>query len=147
MPTFNNLKGDAEQRDYSVPYEYQTEANRTNLLLKVFLVLFVSLLLTAGASYGIGYWLSGALDMRDEVAFNGMMIAMGVSAIGLVIMSIVIPVAMSRGKHSILPYYILYLVFMSILLSQIIGKCMDCNLANRYHHVSEIIDAFKEASL
>ena len=32
-------------------------------------------------------------------------------------------------------------------VSQIIGKCMDCNLANRYHHVSEIIDAFKEASL
>ena len=32
-------------------------------------------------------------------------------------------------------------------ISQIIGKCMDCNLANRYHHVSEIIEAYKEASL
>ncbi len=31
--------------------------------------------------------------------------------------------------------------------SQIIGKCMDCNLANRYHHVSEIIEAYKGVSL
>ena len=31
--------------------------------------------------------------------------------------------------------------------SQIINKCMDLNLANRYHYVSEILDAYKEASL
>ncbi len=32
-------------------------------------------------------------------------------------------------------------------LSNIVSKCMDCNLAKRYHHVSEIIAEYKEVSL
>jgi len=32
-------------------------------------------------------------------------------------------------------------------IANIVAKCMDINLANRYHHVSEIIDAYKEATL
>ena len=51
----------------------------------------------------------------------------------------------------IMMYFILYkddvVVLNDTKESKIIGKCMDCNLANRYHHVSEIIDAYKEVSL
>lgn len=32
-------------------------------------------------------------------------------------------------------------------VSNIVAKCMDTNLANRYHHVSEIINDYKEATL
>ena len=32
-------------------------------------------------------------------------------------------------------------------IANIVAKCIDINLANRYHHVSEIIDAYKEATL
>jgi hypothetical protein len=32
-------------------------------------------------------------------------------------------------------------------VSKIVNKCMDLNLCNRYHHVNEIIEAYKEASL
>ena len=32
-------------------------------------------------------------------------------------------------------------------ISNIVAKCMDCNLANRYHNVREIINDYKEATL
>jgi hypothetical protein len=55
--------------------------------------------------------------MENETIFNVFIGAMYVSIFGLLIMSSAIPIALTRGKHSILPYYILYQVFISILLS------------------------------
>lgn len=51
----------------------------------------------------------------------------------------------------IMMYFILNKVDNVVLndteISKVIGKCLDCNLANRYHHVSEIINDYKEVTL
>lgn len=116
MPSFNSIQGNNNQNEIFNEYE-SAPAKRNNLLAKVFGVMFISLLITAALSYGLAYLFAYFVNSGVDVAVEVMVILMGVSSVGLLVMAFVMPIVMSRGKHSILPSYIIYLSFLSILLS------------------------------
>lgn len=98
---------------------YSEVESKGMLLTKVFLLMFISFLATAAIAYALGHVLSKALDIGDANVLMGFTVAMFASAIGMVIISFVIPAKVSRGLSSITPAYILYLVFMGVLLSTV----------------------------
>ena len=98
---------------------YTDVESKGKLLTKVFALMFVSLLATAAVAYALGHVLNNALDIGDINVAMGFYVAMFVSIIGIVVISFVIPIKVSRGLSSILPAYLMYLVFMGILLSTI----------------------------
>ena len=55
----------------------------------------------------------------NDAGVDTLFALMGISSIGLLVMAFVMPTVMARGKHSLLPSYIIYLAFMSILLSTV----------------------------
>ncbi|MBO7615122.1 MAG: US12 family protein [Bacilli bacterium] len=98
---------------------YTDVESEGKLLTKVFLMMFISLLATAAVAYIVGRVLANALVVGNENVAMGLMIAMIGSGIGLLVLSFVIPIKVSRGLSSIWPAYIAYLVFMGILLSTV----------------------------
>lgn len=118
MPSFNQLKGDSNQFDNGVPFEYQNVGKQTNLLTKVFAIMFISLLATAGVGYGIAYLLF-TLCTDIETLYTAMVVTLVVSAIGSLVMAFVLPKVMSKGKHSLLPSFIIYCLFISGLISSV----------------------------
>lgn len=117
MPSFNSLNGNSNQENYS--YEYAATAKQNNLLTKVFGVMFISLLVTAAVSFGLAHLFAYFVNQGIDVGAEVMLGLMGVSGIGLLVMAFVMPMVMARGKHSLLPSYIVYLSFLSILLSSL----------------------------
>lgn len=89
------------------------------LLTKVFFLMFISFLATAAVAYALGHVLNKALDIGNANVLTGFTVAMVASAIGMIVISFVIPAKVSRGLSSITPAYILYLVFMGVLLSTV----------------------------
>ena len=98
---------------------YTDTQSRGTLLTKVFLLMFVSLLATAVIGYVVGNILQRALILEDETTATILFVAMVGSAIGLLILSFVIPIKVSRGLSSILPAYITYMIFLGILMSSV----------------------------
>ena len=96
---------------------YTDVVSKGRLLTKVFALMFVSLLATAAVAYVVGGLLVKAIVLEDANTAMGIFVAMIISAIGLFILSLVIPSRVSRGLSSILPYYILYMLCLGILLS------------------------------
>ncbi len=94
------------------------EGSKT-LLTKVFLVMFISLLAVGAVSYGLGAILLKTIVNEDLIGTGIFLIAMVVSAIGLLVLSFVIPRKMSNGFSSIMPAYVTYMIFMAILLSSL----------------------------
>jgi len=131
MPTFDSFDDNFEEKQ-NVSYgtvDLTKQETRGSLLTRVFLVMFIGLLLTTLIAAGLGVLFQNLIystgiynDSQELVAINdGVLTAMIVlligSAIGVLIMSFVLPITFARGKHNILVPFIIYVCLMGILLS------------------------------
>lgn len=95
--------------------------NRALNMAKVYGYLFLALLLTGGIAFGVGYlfslWMAHDIAIGETGYSSGMLIILIGSAVGLLILSFVVHGVAFRNKHSVLPYYIAYVVLMGTLLS------------------------------
>ena len=126
MPTFDSMRGESNEFEPKEPRDYSSSKTNSNLLVaKVFGIMFIGLLITALIAGGLGFTLSNmlqqAIDASDEALMdnilNFMLVSMLISGVGLIIMSIVVPMVFARGKHSILVPLIIYIILMGVLLS------------------------------
>ena len=79
----------------------------------------LSLLATAAISYGIAYLLSylfASGSTNIGAIYVGTMV---VSIIGLFVMAFILPSKFSNEKHSVLPAYAIFIIFMSVLISSV----------------------------
>lgn len=95
---------------------------------KVFGVMFIGLLITAAVTGLFGFTFSsminravesGNVELEDRLLL-GMIALLIVSALGLLIMSIVLPIMYMRGRHSILVPALIYVVLMGVMLSSLV---------------------------
>lgn len=91
--------------------------NRALNMVKVYGYLFLALLLTGGIAFGVGYLFSLWMLSNEQQAAGGMIAILITSGIGLLILSFVVHGVAFRNRHSVLPYYIAYVVLMGVLLS------------------------------
>lgn len=119
MPTFNQLENESASFDNGVPFEYSKPAQQTNLLAKVFLVMFVSLLLTGVVSYISADMLLRYFATDIETFSTALMVSLFGSMICLFVLAIILPRQAVKSESSILPGYIFYCLFMSIFLSSL----------------------------
>ena len=130
MPTFNQFKNDnGEVSAQQVTYDFSDKQSKGTFLTRVFGIMFLCLFITtvvaAGLGYGIqaiikatpGYDPTAPLDTLPSNILTVFLITVFVSAIGLIVMSFVLPITFARGKHNILIPMIIYVVLMGILLS------------------------------
>ena len=95
----------------------------TYSLVRIFLYMFVGLLITAGVAVGLGLIFSNILgkpnisDAELSQAALTYFIIMGISALGVLILSVVLNVVLYRGNHSLIVPSILFTIFMGVLLS------------------------------
>lgn len=100
-----------------------TSSTSLSFIGKVFLTMFIGLLITTAVSVGTAYLYAGLLNAykADQTALDsittGFLVAVIASGVGLLIMSFVLPIMFVRGKHNILVPGIIYTVLMGILLS------------------------------
>lgn len=116
MPSFDSLL-DKQVSDSDLPEEYSAPSKQTNLLSKVFGVMFILLLATAFLSYGIAYLFRKMYDSNPETPENLYTIVLIVSFVGLLVMVFVLSSVFQKGKHSIIPALSLYIVLLSVVLS------------------------------
>ncbi len=99
-------------------------------LTKIFGYMFAGLMLTAVIMLGLAavyrYYLGivdGQVNFADETTVSNavlsLLVLLIVSFLGIIILSIVVPITVARGKHSVLVPAILYAIFMGIALSTI----------------------------
>ena len=130
MPTFNQFKNDnGEVASQNVTYDFSDKQSKGTFLTRVFGIMFLCLFITtavaAGLGYGIqaiiratpGYDPTAPLDTLPTNILAVFLITVLVSAIGLIVMSFVLPITFARGKHNIIVPLIIYVVLMGILLS------------------------------
>ena len=92
-------------------------------LAKIFGFMFIGLLITAGIALGLGAYFNYALFNNEQVtnfeATNAIiLIALLITSfIGIIVLSIVVPITVARGKHSVLVPSIIYTVLMGVMLS------------------------------
>lgn len=118
MPSFNSIKGNAKNEE-AVNYYFSSEKTKSSLITRVFGVMFISLLITAAISYGIGYAVNAAFETGNESVLKIAFVAMIVSSIGLLVMAFVIPSVMSKQGRSLIPSYIIYIGLMGVLCSSL----------------------------
>lgn len=118
MPSFNSLAG-KKVSDFDLPEQYDSPVKQTNLLAKVFGVMFISLLFTSALSYGFAFLFSRFYNEGNEFMSDLMLVILIASAIGICVMAFVLRLVYSKGKHSILPSYIIFLALMSITISSV----------------------------
>lgn len=104
-------------------FDFTEKKSKGVFLTRVFGVMALCLLVTAIVAGVLGYvfnvfLLSGEMDA--DTALVVLTSILGVSAVGLFIMSFVLPITFVRGKHNILVPLIIYIVLMGILLSSFI---------------------------
>lgn len=130
MPTFNSFDNENKERTAQAQvYDLSDKQSKGAFLTRVFGMMFLCLLITTVVAAGVGYGFqalilnsanydpNGALESLDTnllVAFFGVII---VSALGLIIMSFVLPITFARGKHNIIVPLMIYVVLMGLLLS------------------------------
>lgn len=88
-------------------------------IAKVFLYMFLGLLISALVCIGLSVLLVNAIGVGDETFLGTYLTIMIISALGLLITSFVISVKRIRMKNILVPY-ILYVVFMGALLSSFV---------------------------
>ena len=89
---------------------------------KIFGYMSIALLITAGVAFGLGalfasIWGSGYQNV-NQGSFGAYMAVMIISAIGILVCSIVVNVVAVKGRHSVLVPGLLYTIFMGALLSE-----------------------------
>lgn len=95
---------------------------------KVFGVMFIGLLITALVAGVFGYTFDSMItkaiaDANESLAAtltSAMLVILLISAIGLIVMSIVLPMMYVRGRHSILVPALVYVVLMGLMLSSLV---------------------------
>ena len=129
MPTFDSFNSQNNEKQTQVVYDFSDKQSKGAFLTKVFGMMAVLLLITtavaAGLGYGIqalithtpGYDPTAPLDTLPANILLVFLVTVLVSAVGLIVMSFVLPIVFARGKHNILVPLIIYVVLMGILLS------------------------------
>ena len=129
MPTFDSFNSQNNEKQTQVVYDFSDKQSKGAFLTKVFGMMAILLLITtavaAGLGYGIqalithtpGYDPTAPLDTLPANILMVFLVTVLVSAVGLIVMSFVLPIVFARGKHNILVPLIIYVVLMGILLS------------------------------
>ena len=109
--------------------ERNTLTGETGLsIAKVFGYMFIGLAITAVISLGLAaifrfvWGINSDAGINETLAANAaivLIVLLIVSAIGLIVLSIVVPITVARGKHSVLVPSIIYSVLMGVMLSTI----------------------------
>lgn len=126
-----------EIRDYSFdnntatlngkPVDTKTKvtSDASNFIGRVFLTMFIGLIITFAVAVGLGYLVAffakPALEAGNaDSVLTGLVVAYIVSAVGIIILSFVIPITFARGKHNILVPGIIYCVLMGVIFTVIV---------------------------
>ena len=130
MPTFDSFNNqNSEKSQTQVVYDFSDKQSKGAFLTKVFgmmaLLLLITTAVAAGLGYGIqalithtpGYDPTAPLDTLPANILLVFLVTVLVSAVGLIVMSFVLPIVFARGKHNIIVPLIIYVVLMGILLS------------------------------
>ena len=121
MPTFDEQNETVTSN--GVAYDFADKKSKGLFLSKVFGMMFICLLITTVIAAGFGYGFQALLNYtavdgvynQDMILF--LMIVLGVSAVGLIVMSFVLPIVFIRGRHNIIVPLMIYVSLMGILLS------------------------------
>ena len=112
MPTFDSFNNQNKESQTQVVYDFSDKQSKGAFLTKVFGIMAILLLITtavaAGLGYGIqaiiahtpGYNPSAPLDTLPGDILLVFLIAVLVSAIGLIVMSFVLPIVFARGTSA-----------------------------------------------
>jgi len=129
MPTFDSFNSQNNGSNHQQVYDFSDKQSKGTFLSKVFGMMFICLLITtavaAGLGYGIqalithtpGYDPNAPLDTLPANILTVFVIMVLISAVGLLVMSFVMPITFIRGKHNIIVPLMIYVVLMGILLS------------------------------
>ena len=97
-------------------------------LAKIFLYMFIGLVITSAIALGLGavfnYVLLNGMTTEEITTFEAtgaliVLITLIASGIGLIVLSIVVPITVARGRHSVLVPMIIYTILMGVMLSTI----------------------------
>lgn len=128
MPTFDSFNQNKETHS-QVVYDFSDKQSKGAFLTKVFGMMALLLLITTAVAAGLGYGIQALITHTpgydptaplDTLPANILLVFLAtvlVSAVGLIVMSFVLPIVFARGKHNILVPLIIYVVLMGILLS------------------------------
>ena len=129
MPTFNSFNKEKTDAQTQVVYDFSNKQSKGAFLTKVFGMMFLCLLITTAVAAGLGYGIqalilanpsydpTAPLETLPSMVLSVFIIMVLVSAIGLIVMSFVLPITFARGRHNIIVPLMIYVVMMGILLS------------------------------
>ena len=129
MPTFDSFNNQNNETQTQVVYDFSDKQSKGAFLTRVFGIMALCLLITtvvaAGLGYGVqalilntpGYDPTAPLDTLPTNILTVFLITVLVSAVGLIVMSFVLPIVFARGKHNIIVPLMIYVTLMGILLS------------------------------
>ncbi len=129
MPTFDSFNNQNQETHSQVVYDFSDKQSKGAFLTKVFGMMALLLLITTAVAAGLGYGIQALITHTpgydptaplDTLPANILLVFLAtvlVSAVGLIVMSFVLPIVFARGKHNILVPLIIYVVLMGILLS------------------------------
>ena len=129
MPTFDSFNSQNNETKTQVVYDLTDKQSKGAFLTRVFgimaLCLFITTAVAAGLGFGVqalisatpGYDPTAPLDTLPANILTAFLITVLVSAVGLIVMSFVLPITFARGKHNIIVPLVIYVTLMGILLS------------------------------
>ena len=130
MPTFDSFnKQNNEQTSSQVTYDFSDKQSKGAFLTKVFGMMALCLLITTVVAAGLGYGIqalilntpnydpTAPLETLPSTILAVFLVTVLVSAVGLIVMSFVLPITFARGKHNIIVPLMIYVTLMGILLS------------------------------
>ena len=129
MPTFDSFNNQNNETKTQVVYDLTDKQSKGAFLTRVFgimaLCLFITTAVAAGLGFGVqalisatpGYDPTASLDTLPANILTAFLITVLVSAVGLIVMSFVLPITFARGKHNIIVPLMIYVTLMGILLS------------------------------
>ena len=105
--------------------EDRVTSSSATFIGKVFLTMFIGLIITTLVAVGLGYLVAlvarPALEAGNgDSVLTGLIIGYLICGVGVIILSFVIPITFSRGKHNILVPGILYAVLMGGIFTVIV---------------------------
>ena len=103
----------------------KTSSESATFIGKVFLTMFAGLIITTLVAVGLGYlfaylYLNAINTGNESDVLTGLIIAYIGSAVGIIILSFVIPITFARGKHNILIPGIIYAILMGVIFTVIV---------------------------
>ena len=129
MPTFDSFNNQNNETQTQVVYDFSDKQSKGAFLTRVFGIMALCLLITTVVAAGLGYGVqalilntpsydpTAPLDTLPANILMVFLITVLVSAVGLIVMSFVLPIVFARGKHNIIVPLMIYVTLMGILLS------------------------------